>query len=97
MKCPQCHRTTANDDGPRVTDSRRSGDTAIRRRRKCSCGHRFSTYEIIVTVDSTRQPVIADLARLSQSVVDLSVQLRDRGEALKTELAAYVTPASEDK
>jgi len=44
MKCPSCGST---DSG--VTDSRRTRDaTEIRRRRKCeSCGHVYTTYELI--------------------------------------------------
>ena len=41
MRCPAC----GNDDD-RVIDSRSSRDgRAIRRRRACSCGHRFTTFE----------------------------------------------------
>ncbi|MDX1512075.1 MAG: transcriptional regulator NrdR, partial [Nitriliruptorales bacterium] len=41
MRCPAC----GNDDD-RVIDSRSSRDgRAVRRRRACSCGHRFTTFE----------------------------------------------------
>lgn len=39
--CPRCHNT-----GSRVSDSRINKRGHIRRRRKCSCGYAFSTYEI---------------------------------------------------
>lgn len=41
MICPSCGYFETG-----VKDSRASGDTAIRRRRLCQCGHRFTTYEI---------------------------------------------------
>lgn len=41
MRCPSC----GNDDD-RVIDSRSSRDgRAVRRRRVCSCGHRYTTFE----------------------------------------------------
>lgn len=41
MICPCCGNPETG-----VKDSRSSGDAAIRRRRRCDCGHRFTTYEI---------------------------------------------------
>lgn len=42
MKCPKCEKP-----GVRVTDSRQSEETVVRRRRKChECGYTFTTYEI---------------------------------------------------
>ncbi len=50
MKCPFCE-----DNRDRVVDSRSSRDgAAIRRRREClSCGHRFTTYEYVETVQTS--------------------------------------------
>lgn len=41
MKCPKCER-----DDDRVVDTRPMGPDTIRRRRRCSCGHSWSTREI---------------------------------------------------
>ena len=59
MKCPYC-----GFEESKVVDSRHSDDhSSIRRRREClSCGHRFTTYEmvevtpvIVIKRDGTRQ------------------------------------------
>lgn len=43
MKCPMC-----GSEDSKVTDSRPSENSSIRRRRECSeCKHRFTTYEFI--------------------------------------------------
>ena len=42
VQCPICERHES-----RVTDSRMSGP-GIRRRRECTCGYRFTTYEYAV-------------------------------------------------
>ena len=61
MKCPACAYTDS-----KVIDSRPSADgSTIRRRRECQeCGKRFTTYEIIETVqlgvvkkDKSREPM----------------------------------------
>jgi hypothetical protein len=40
--CPSCRQVAS-----RVYDSRHNdGGQAVRRRRKCSCGYKFTTYEI---------------------------------------------------
>lgn len=46
MKCPQC-----GFEDSKVTDSRPTENSSIRRRREClSCKHRFTTYEFIEKV-----------------------------------------------
>ena len=59
MKCPYCGK-----ENTRVTDSRPTDDSSIRRRRQCDeCGKRFTTYEkvetlplIVVKKDNNREP-----------------------------------------
>jgi len=59
VRCPHCHHPKTE-----VVDSRSSGDTEIRRRRKClQCGYRFTTHErvshklpLVVKKDGRRQP-----------------------------------------
>lgn len=41
MICPMC-----GSDDNKVKDSRTIGDGTVRRRRYCSCGIRFTTYEL---------------------------------------------------
>lgn len=58
VPCPEC-------DGPSgVTDSRKSGEGVVRRRRRCAtCGHRWTTYE--VPSDWFRQEASARGARIA--------------------------------
>ena len=43
MECPKCfaQKTTVKDSRPTPTEGR------VKRKRQCSCGHRFSTLEIL--------------------------------------------------
>jgi transcriptional regulator NrdR family protein len=41
IECPACHRTASE------TIETRRGCNKIRRRRICSCGHRFTTVEVL--------------------------------------------------
>jgi transcriptional regulator NrdR family protein len=44
VRCPKCSRNTVF-----TSDSRRTsvmGEDAVRRRRRCKCGYRWSTYEV---------------------------------------------------
>lgn len=45
MKCPKCNCMTHGS----VIDSRPSGENGIRRRRRCECGFRYTSIEIIVS------------------------------------------------
>jgi transcriptional regulator NrdR family protein len=47
MKCPACGAKVGSGGPVKVIDSRIVREE-IRRRRACSCGHRFTTYERIV-------------------------------------------------
>jgi hypothetical protein len=54
MLCPECKR----DASGFVIDSRPTRSNAIRRRRRCECGFRFTTYEMIAEeIDDLRQQV----------------------------------------
>lgn len=69
MRCPAC----GNDDD-RVIDSRSSRDgRAIRRRRACSCGHRFTTFERLANEFVVRKRsgelVPFDRGRIAEGIV----------------------------
>lgn len=58
MKCPDC-----GEFDNQVVDTRTSIDDSVRRRRRCSCGSRFTTYERwqkspweVIKRDGGRQP-----------------------------------------
>jgi len=59
MICPRCDAKQTGDDavGKRtIINSRNAGDDAIRRRYQCwSCGHRWTTYEVIELVDEFKE------------------------------------------
>jgi transcriptional repressor NrdR len=69
VRCPAC----GNDDD-RVIDSRSSRDgRAIRRRRACSCGHRFTTFERLANEFVVRKRsgelVPFDRGRIAEGIV----------------------------
>ena len=70
MNCPRCSSST------KTLETRRVPDGSVRRRRECSKGHRFTTYERavpetleVIKRDGTRQPFDRDklLASLNRA------------------------------
>lgn len=79
MNCPGC-KQNVDFGGAVVVDSRPS-DARIRRRRKCVCGHRFTTYETIGG-DAPTDQVLRSLDRLARIVSALAEEIeRLRREA----------------
>lgn len=65
MQCPKCgHAKNAGDGNIKVTDCRQAAGNTFRRRRKCPCGFKFTTVEMIVggSSQSTRAAAITDSA-----------------------------------
>lgn len=85
--CPLCSNITA------VIDSRRALGS-VRRRRACTCGHRFTTYEaemdcrqdFVVAVDAVSQQIEAALSSLKElqrvAAYMRDVEIRRYGAAL---------------
>lgn len=71
MKCPACQLTVESRDRS-VIDTRSAGDASIRRRRRCPCGHRWTTYE------SIRRETPARATTITLRTLDVIKALADR-------------------
>ncbi len=79
MKCPSCNLPSA------VLETRTT-KLGIRRRRRCECGHKFTTVE--VQVPSDRQHDDARVVILSRAgATEIRAAARALGELLGTEVA----------
>lgn len=67
MKCPICEEHTGVVDTQKYSDIR-----AIRRRRECPIGHRFSTLEFPVPEQTT----VKTAAKLYNDSVDIGIRYR---------------------
>jgi hypothetical protein len=98
MKCPKCGDSVSGSElnaavgKSRVYDTRETPEGGIRRRRACqSCGHRFTTIEIVVLGGNRGTPVAsragfgpADLKRLeglAGEIEAVAADLRRRAAA----------------
>lgn len=61
MKCAECGKPDTD-----VIDSRAHEDWGVRRRRKCSCGTRFTTYEMTKRQVLEYEKAIEELAVLKR-------------------------------
>ena len=53
MLCPECHNKKS-----KVIESRKTDET-IRRRRECiTCGHRFTTHEVVFVDTEIKKPMV---------------------------------------
>lgn len=78
IACPKCGGTTS------VTETRTAG-TNVRRRRRCGCGHRVTTVEVIVGDEP---------AKRSRSTVDLVAVARPEIEAIRDAAARALGAAT---
>ena len=70
--CPKCQST-----GLKVCDSR-ANKRGIRRRRKCcSCGHKFNTIEIIEDVDFASYISVGEMQKKMQIINHLTAKLNE--------------------
>jgi hypothetical protein len=79
ISCPLCGRS----DRWQVLDSRPSTNDSIRRRRKCSCGMRITTYEIhIEQLEELRamHDNIVEMHRLSSQAVKAATLFHERAK-----------------
>jgi hypothetical protein len=94
MTCPACNTDlhTAKADRRRkgvagVLDCRPASDNAIRRRRVCwSCGHRFSTLEVVVVETNGSTPLRLPGAATREQLLGLADRATEMAEAIRSEL-----------
>lgn len=67
VRCPACQQRQSD-----VIDSRGTKSGKVRRRRKCPCGQRFTTYEQIAMVDDG-----AVIKRRLSEIANMVKQLRE--------------------
>jgi len=94
MKCPKCdeHQHTPKAENRRagkagVIDCRPASGNGIRRRRACwSCGHRFSTLEVVVAETNGTGPLRPPGVGAREQLLELADKASEMAESIRAEL-----------
>ena len=76
VRCPKCSRNAVY-----TTDSRRTsvmGEDAVRRRRRCKCGYRWSTYEVSIDTVKYFLEAAKTVESLYKAVASGKIKVKNR-------------------